>query len=67
MPNPMKIYTKNQGPAWLSQLDKYVEQPLAHDNIATKKVDVSATMRNHGDNQSAREVKNATFVGKGGK
>ena len=67
MPHPMKVYVKNQGPGWLEPTHgKYVEQ-ASDSNRETKKKDVAATMRNHGDNQSAKQVKNATFVGAQGR
>ena len=57
MPNPYKVYQKNQGPNWLGQLDKYIETPK---NNATKILDATVTERNHGGNEKL--IKKATQV-----
>jgi len=53
MPNPYKIYDRNQGPPWLKQLDKYIEKP---DNQAEKKTDAVVAQRNHGGDGKQREL-----------
>ena len=45
MPNPYKIYDRNQGPEWLKGLQKYVVTPESND---VSKKDNEATVRNHG-------------------
>ena len=58
MPNPYKVYQKNQGPGWLGRtLDKYVETPKSND---LKIKDAAVTVRNHGGNDKL--VKKATQV-----
>ena len=58
MPNPYKVYQKNQGPGWLQPtLGKYVETP-ENNNLKIK--DAAVTVRNHGGNEKL--VKKATLV-----
>jgi hypothetical protein len=61
MPNPFKIYDKNKGPAWLKQLDKYVEVP---ERNPYRKLDNAALEKNHGGDRKL--IDEATYVeGKG--
>ena len=57
MPNPYKVYQKNQGPGWVKGLDKYIETPPSD---PTKIVDAAATVRNHGGDKKL--VEKATYV-----
>ena len=57
MANPYKAYQKNQGPGWLSGLDKYIETPESN---PTKAADAKVTVRNHGGNEVL--IKKATYV-----
>ena len=57
MPNPFKVYAKNQGPGWLKGLQKYVETPA---NSETKRADAKATARNHGGDEKL--IRKATYV-----
>jgi hypothetical protein len=57
MPNPYKIYDRNQGPPWLKQLDKYIEVPESN---PYKILDNEAVIRNRG---GGREILDkATYV-----
>jgi hypothetical protein len=62
MPNPYKIYDKNNGPKWLDGLQKYVVKPASED---CEKRDNAATVRYSGGDRSA--IDEATYVEKGRK
>ena len=62
MPNPYKVYQKNQGPGWLKQLDKYVETSPSND-LRIK--DAETTVRNHGGDRTL--VDEASYVEKKGR
>ena len=54
--NPYKVYQKNQGPAWLKGLDKYIEP---QDNQPAKTKDAVVTARNHGGDE--KMIARATY------
>ena len=58
MANPYKIYDRNQGPAWLKQLDKYVG--VNNSNLEARARDTDAALRNHDGDPKAK--KEATYV-----
>lgn len=63
MSHPYKAYQRNQGPAWLGQLDKYVEQQIS--NLSTKVKDAKVVQTNYGGDEKL--IKQATYVAKGKK